>query len=112
MAAPKKPQIPTQIRIGHLIYSVEVGDEINQWLLENSEAGRSNGNLAKIEVRTDYPLVTIKETLLHEVLHQCLFVAGKDLPTEIEEPIVRAMSMVLFGVLRDNPEFVQYLIKE
>ena len=112
MAAAKKPQIPTQIRIGHLIYTVAVGDEINQWLVENQEAGRSNGNLVKIEVRTDFPLVSIQETLLHEVLHQCLFVSGKELPTEIEEPIVRAMSMVLFGVLRDNPQFVQYITQE
>jgi hypothetical protein len=112
VAAAKKPQIPTTIRIGHLVYLVSTGPEVNERLQDNGEAGRSNGNMVRIEVRDDFPRVTTRETLLHEVLHQCLFVAGKELPTELEEPIVRAMSMVLFGVLRDNPEFVQYLIKE
>lgn len=112
MAAAKKPQLPKKLRIGYAVYDVIANKAADQVLIEEGLAGASNGNLARIVVRTDLPPLGRRETLLHEVLHQCLFVAGQENSQKVEEPIVRAMAMQLIAALRDNPALVTYLTSQ
>jgi hypothetical protein len=53
----------------------------------------------------------LAETLLHEVLHACLSVAGisHELDDDAEERIVRALSPVLLQVVRSNPSTIRFL---
>lgn len=101
---------PKRLRIGHATYEVACNPTLDPPLVEEGLAGVSNGNLLRIAVRSNLPHQTKAETLLHEVLHQCLFVTGRDLERDLEESIVRPLSMALFGVLRDNPKLVTYLL--
>ena len=104
--------MPTKLRIGFADFQVVSDPSLDGQLIEDGLAGASNGNLLKIAVRSDMPATIKAETLLHEVLHQCLYAAGQNNSQKIEEPIVRAMSMALFSVLRDNPDFVKYLLHQ
>lgn len=50
------------------------------------------------------------ETLLHEVLHACTDAAGlMDEPGKTDEDVINPLARVLYSVLVDNPEFVQYI---
>ena len=52
----------------------------------------------------------VAATLLHEVLHACVFAAGIEFKDEDEEErVVNQLGLVLFGVIRDNPELLRYL---
>lgn len=58
----------------------------------------------------DHALTHRAEVLLHEVLHGILVTTSrKEDIGEKEEEVVRALSVALLAVLRDNPEFVKYL---
>lgn len=109
------PTPPAVIRIGHLRYTVTVDTARCQ--LASSE-GLSHGNEQTIIVRDDRPWDSASETLLHEVLHQCLHAAGLEASTlsgdgnDIEERVVRAMSGMLIATLRGNPDLTAYLLRE
>lgn len=50
-----------------------------------------------------------KDTVLHEALHALLAEAPFERPTDEEERYVLFLSTALLGLLRDNPEFAQWL---
>lgn len=51
----------------------------------------------------------MRDTVLHEALHACLFATGLNLGDGEEERLVAALSPVLLAALRDNPALVAYL---
>jgi hypothetical protein len=104
---------PRRLRIGHLTYKVRVDRQRCE--AEDAEA-ISSGNEARIILRGDRPHDANADALLHEILHQCLFVAGIDVNQleggqPQEERLVRAMSGPLYAALRDNPALVAYLVR-
>lgn len=68
-----------------------------------------------ILVRDDVPERSIRETLLHELLHACYIVTGNPLhyrtPTGVdgEELAVASLSPTLLQTLRANPDVASYL---
>jgi len=111
--------IPSSLRVGHATYSVAV--DTAQIHEANTDAGSnlagfSNGASQRIVLREDNAPDYQAETLLHEVLHQCLRVSScrpdddskAGLP-DVEERAVAAMAGPLLAVLRDNPGLVAYL---
>lgn len=52
----------------------------------------------------------LAETLLHEVIHACAASTGGLDFTDDEEGSVKRLSPLLFGVLRDNPMLMRYLL--
>lgn len=114
-----QPPIPDRLRIGHVQYGVTVSDRVID--RENTAdhanyAGFSQASKQHIVLREDNPPDFQAETLLHEVLHQCLRVAGCDPDADakagvgdVEERAVRSMAGPLLGALRDNPGLVSYL---
>lgn len=62
-----------------------------------------------IEIREDQSPVELRDTVLHELLHALLHSQGREYGGEVEEVYVRAIATGLIGVLRDNPELVQWL---
>ena len=105
---------PKKVRIGHAFFDVKTDPATVLDLATNNNSGESDGNRLVLKVRPDYPFQTVAETLLHEILHMCLFVTGTDqmLEDDVEEKVVRPMAMALFGVLRDNPKLVQFLTSQ
>lgn len=114
-----QPPIPGTLRIGHARYTVTVSDQVID--RENTAdhanyAGFSQASKQHIVLREDNPPDFQAETLLHEVLHQCLRVSGCDPDsdakagvTDVEERAVRSMAGALLATMRDNPGFVAYL---
>ena len=112
------PKIPSTIKIGHATYTVEM----NRDALEASDSeGLSTGNELKIILRDDRPHAILAETLLHEVMHQCLYMAGLDctrlgedgmVGRDAEEVMIRAMAGTLRGVFLDNPGLLPWLLHE
>lgn len=108
--------MPTSLRIGHARYTVKVD---NRRCEEHQVCGQSTGNYHEIVMRDDYPHQSVADTLLHEVLHQCLFIVGatnladhlKD-GENVEERTILALSGSLLGALRDNPELVAFLLAD
>lgn len=109
-------QLPTSLRIGHARYTVTA--DLTRCADEDSE-GLSSGNSLEIMIRGDRPHDSNADTLLHEVIHQCIYQAGLDctrlgrgdlVGREVEEALVRAMTGTLLAALRDNPDLTAYLL--
>jgi hypothetical protein len=52
---------------------------------------------------------SMRETLLHEIIHACFRESGSPLKFGTEEKAVRALASNVLGVLRRNPQLVAYL---
>jgi hypothetical protein len=102
---------PRRLRIGHLTYRVRVARARCE--ADDVEAV-SSGDEARIYLRGDRTVEGNAAALLHEVAHQCLFVAGANAVDDegqaVEERLVRAMTGPLLAALRDNPDLVAYLM--
>lgn len=72
---------------------------------ENGHLGRSIYGYCLIEVYHPQDDQQMKDTLLHEILHACLFEVGRG----AQEEVVGALAPVLLYVLRKNPKLVEYL---
>ena len=114
------PPIPERLRIGHVNYVVQHSDDhINHVSFHASRqyAGYSDGAKSVIGVREDMHPDVEAETLVHEILHQCLRVSATDPDKDvqagcqdIEERTVAAIAGPLLGTLRDNPDLLTYLL--
>jgi hypothetical protein len=110
---------PKSLKIGPYTYRVTTkkADLDRQGVRDQgSNAGYSQVSSQVIAVRTTTAAGDEKvgrdyaaSTLLHEVLHQCLAVAGFRMDSEAEENVILAMETPLLQTLRDNPELLAYL---
>jgi len=68
-----------------------------------------------IIVRTTQGPANLRDTVLHEVLHAILYVAGDSdvhgLAHEDEERLVRIVTPWLLAFMRDNPHVLAYLLE-
>lgn len=97
--------MPTSLRIGHARYTVTADKAACK---ARKVEGRSSGNRLSIVIRPDRPRDAQADTLLHEILHQCLFQSGAG-GHEGQETLILAMTGPLLSTLRDNPDLVKYL---
>lgn len=68
--------------------------------------------LQAIYIRHDMMPELEKETVVHELKHFVNYIAGindESLKNMDEEHIVRVTAPIWFGLLRDNPELLEYL---
>lgn len=117
-----RPTIPGTLLIGHMRYRVDVDQAVIDRAnteARRSYAGFSNPHTQTIGLRPDNAPDYQAETLLHEILHQCLHAAGCDPDDDakagvpdVEERAVRAIAGPLLAVLRRNPGLVAYLTAE
>ena len=61
-----------------------------------------------ITISRDASVQMQKETLLHEILHAIEHQSGLDIP----EAVISALSVGIFGVMRDNPRLAKALFIE
>lgn len=112
--------LPERLRIGHVTYDVRRDQAfLDKEGARNGEeyAGHSHAGRQVIVIGEDLAVDYEAETLLHEVLHQCLRVAGADPDgdaaagvKDVEERMVGTTAGVLLAALRDNPDLVVYLL--
>ncbi len=119
--------LPAKLRIGHLTYRVVQDDHLvaeHSVRKQGDYVGWSSASVQTIAFGSkatnhgNEPLGAdyCRETLLHEVLHQCLRVTDCDPDRDakagvedVEERTVAAMTGPLLAVLRDHPELVAWL---
>lgn len=120
--------LPATVRIGAHVYAVRVDTEaVREWGLREHNTDRFGGFsdawVLEIVLADRYPddrpvqESQLRETLLHELIHQCLRPGDWDAdriarlrPAEREEYTVATLTPALFGALRDNPELAAWML--
>lgn len=101
------PEKDFKIKIGPFWYEVKYSHDI---AAEGEVYGSTHSSDQKIFIDPDRPLQKREQTFVHEVFHACNFVNGmcyrfdEKEKKPSEEEVVRAMSMVFYQVLLDNPK--------
>jgi len=87
-----------KIKVAGIDYEVE---EVDVVILEGNTnyAGSCLYIESKIELLKDLPITKKEQTLVHEIIHACLFEAGFN---EHDEYLVNRLGIVLYQVLKDN----------
>jgi hypothetical protein len=115
----ERPKRPTKVLVGGLVYRVKY-DEASLKAAKARELEDLNGHCANdqllITVDGSMAEPNVREILLHEILHACHWAAGAPLTLmkedDPEEGLVRVLSPRLMGVLRNNPDVLEYLLGE
>lgn len=66
----------------------------------------------RIDYRTRLDRPVLRDTILHELMHSIRSLQGRENGGEVEEDYVRSLATGLIGVLDDNPELAQWLIRK
>lgn len=116
----RRRRLPAELDIGHLRYTLRRDQEFLDREGERHQtqyAGHSYDLRQEIVVAEGMGEDYEADTVLHEVLHQCLRVAGYDPDADaaagvkdIEERTIKAVCGPLLGALRRNPALVRYLV--
>ena len=93
-----------KIKVGEVNYKIVEQSEINN----GDSIGYITHHDATIRIDQDVDEQVKPMVLVHEVLHAILHAAGFQ---EHSESYVSALSYGLVQVLRENPEFIQYVTK-
>lgn len=99
----------THIKIGPMVFEVLDVDDI--WVDGESLWGHILFDNSTIRIKKSLSNIPKQATLLHEVIHGILELAGHEDAAK-SEGIVRALSNSLLQVLRDNPEFTKGLLSD
>lgn len=92
------------IKILGIDYSVSLSDSLVE---EHGASGLCHPDLSKIEISTHSSSQVQKTTLLHEVVEAVC----SHLDIDIKHHYIELLEIGLFQVLRDNPEFVEFIME-
>lgn len=102
---------PLGVTVGVHVYVVETDQEAKRRLHAEGRRGYTNADDLLICIDDDGPDTAVAETLIHELLHaawdQTSLRTGP--VADHEEEVVSALSPLIFGILRHNPELVDYI---
>lgn len=89
--------IPRYLKIGPFRYTVELHE--GYWNKDDIRVyGEVDERTATINLDVDASAEVIRDAILHEVIHAILLMYEKD-----DEDLVRLLTPILLGVIRDNP---------
>ncbi len=91
------------MKVGPYTWTVHFSPEA-----ENGGVGHTDFKTQVISVAEDQHPQQERDTVLHEVLHVAMFLAGMN-GHELEESLIQRLTPVLLMVLKDNPNFAGYL---
>ena len=94
------PHLPKSIKIVGKTYAVEEIPELEE------DCGACYDTKQLIKIAADLPQELSQDTLLHEVLHAIDF----QMHLNLKERHISAMASGLIAVIKENPEFVKYLL--
>lgn len=93
--------IPQSIKIGGHDYSIVLTDD--KRLQDKKLMGEADHKLLTICIDSTLPDSQKQETLLHEIIHACMYFAGTALEDENkEEMVTSSISPILYTVLKEN----------
>lgn len=99
--------IPDEVRVGPAIYRVRLKKPLPMLCGQTVH----EKNLIRLSANQAPP--SMRDTLLHEVLHGVFWTGGLgsvfDIGKDEEEKLVRALTPWVLGLIRDNPELVTFL---
>lgn len=101
---------PTSVWILGQPFSVTWIDGDNDVLSDRSRMGHGNLAQQRITVDAHQGADQLRDTFLHEVLHQCFNIVGALDDEREQEQAVLALSPVLLQVLRENSGMVSWLV--
>lgn len=112
----RKFPMPKALTIGGLPFKIKT-NKATHHVVERVAGENVDGfsRLSDLRIFVDgtLPIAYRRVVLLHEVLHMALGVAGGDSFEEgAEERFVATVSATLLNALRENPDFVLYLLGE
>jgi hypothetical protein len=100
---------PRSVYVSPFTYSV-------QEVLGLPDSGNMDADRLRILVQKDQPLMSKRDTALHELIHATLSQGMshrlKEIDKDLEEELVAHLAPRILAMLRDNPEFVKYLTEE
>lgn len=96
--------LPKTLRFLHLTIPVVEGGTTDDETL-----GEWHARKAEIHYDAASTEQVLRETILHEVLHAVCEHSGLD--PDDHETIIRSISPLILHVLRQNPEFVRWLVE-
>ncbi len=107
-------QLPEQVQIGPYLCTVDQSSEIGRSLHAEDLSGKSDLTAQTIAVDPEQGPDSLRDTLLHEVMHLVWGVwgLGSGPAKEHEELVVTAFATGLLDTLRRNPALVQALLSE
>lgn len=98
---------PKKIKVGPFFFKIKYAN------LNDMNRGDSSGYTVfenrHIYIEKSYDEDLQSEILLHEILHVIWWIAGIK-ERDDEESIIRMESPLMLGVLRDNPDLVNFLL--
>ena len=104
--AAARPSLPTELRVGPYVYTVETTDAI----LDGEMLGTSSDLHSRIRIATDASRGQIRSTLLHEAMHAVQYAASiRDSDKLSPEDFIRRTEAGMLALLRDNPGLIAYL---
>jgi len=104
---------PTAVKIGPYNWKIKWGHaDVLQFHPYGDAVGACDESSLIIAVTPGKAEDFGRSTLLHEILHACVQASSPVVDSEHEEAMVAAITAPLLGVLRENPEIVDYLITE
>lgn len=104
------PPIPSSVQIlGHR-FTVDSSPEASKLLKADDTNGDCTADELLIRLDPTRPRSLVAQTLIHEVLHASW--AYTSLRTKHEEDTITALSPLLLGVFRRNPEFVAFVVAD
>ena len=100
-------KFPDKLKIGGFEWEVILTTDIS-----DDDFGTTNFTNQVIRIDSDVPKQKQEETLLHEILHICMWQTGlehiiKQGDKISEEDIIMGMSMALYLVVKDNKLFIK-----
>ena len=102
--------LPATVQVGAYAYTIQVCAEIGRDL---GHDGNHNRTLQRIRLNPSQGPDSLRDTLLHEILHAVCSNSGLDGADEefkkVEEQFIYLVVPGLLGVIRDNPLLLAYL---
>lgn len=97
---------PEKLKLGNHDYTIEWG-----YIPFDCEFlyGRTNPRLTLMEINDGVAKSQQRDTLLHEILHAVITETHLTFDGNAEEEIIRVVTPLLLGVLRENPGVVKWL---
>ena len=113
-------EIPSKVKTYHTVWDIELVDKKTMKKLAGADdyAGLVRYTHEKIYLLETMATGLMKTTLLHEIMHACIFnnrgtVCPDDNSFETwEHYFIGTLEYSLIDVLKNNPEIVTYLISE
>ena len=106
-----QPRPPKRVTIGASSWTVRVTEQIDA--SADDKLGITNGRRSEIQITSVQSPSSMRDTLLHELLHALCYESGLSpamgIAEDDEERMIRILTPSLLLLLRRNPQLLAYL---